>query len=408
MFNVPPQPLDSAAVQRKYEALADLLSERERRVWAATEARELGRGGITCVCKATGLDRSTVHAGLLELEGEGVVPDRQRRPGAGRKGLHQKHPKIVRRLEALVESTTRGDPRSPLRWTCKSTRKLSDELSAQGFEASPASIHRMLVGLGYSLKTNRKTKEGKQHPDRNDQFEYISQRVKEYQTAQQPVISVDTKKKELVGEFKNVGAEWQGKGTNTNVRVHDFAEKLKGKAIKAIPYGVYDMSANAGWVNVGTDHDTSEFAVESIRQWWRRMGKLAYAKATDVLITADGGGSNGYRSRLWKVQLQKLADETRLRVGVSHFPPGTSKWNRIEHRMFCHITMNWRGQPLIGYEAIINLIANTTTKAGLKLKARLDRRQYELGIKVSDEQMARVNLIQDVFHGEWNYTIVPS
>lgn len=396
-----------ATLHQKYAALAAVLDERSRRLWAATEARAIGRGGQTLVAKATGLSRNTIASGLRELASESPpVPGRGRvrRPGGGRKTLSKQDPTLVGDLEALVEPTTRGDPQSPLRWTCKSVRQIALELQRQGHRVGRQKVADLLHQLGYSLQANRKTKEGTSHPDRNAQFEYINEQVRAFQEREQPVVSVDTKKKELVGDFKNGGREWQPKGQPEEVRVHDFADKDLGKVI---PYGVYDRVANVGWVSVGVDHDTAEFAAESLRRWWVKMGSRQYPNARELLVTADGGGSNSSRSRLWKVALQRLAEETRLCISVCHFPPGTSKWNQIEHRMFSHISMNWRGRPLTSHDVIVNLIAHTTTSQGLEIQAEIDTNQYPTGIKVSEEEFNSVQLSKAEFHGEWNYTIKP-
>jgi len=402
--------MDSAAALRsKFRALEPWFDEASLRVWAAVEARSLGRGGVSAVARATGLSRTTIHAGLAQLEAKGKkkapargAGGRIRAPGGGRKKLAIKDPALLRDLEALVEPLARGDPQSPLRWTCKSTTRLAAELNRKAHRVSQRSVCDLLADLDYSLQSTRKTREGAQHPDRDAQFAYIAKRVAQFQAAGQPVISVDTKKKELLGDFANAGREWRPKGQPEAVRVHDFADERLGKVV---PYGVYDLSANAGWVSVGIDHDTAEFAVESIRRWWREMGAPLYPRAKRLLITADCGGSNGHRLRLWKVELQKLANEARLELHVSHFPPGTSKWNKIEHRMFCHITQNWRGRPLLSRQVVVNLIGHTTTGEGLRIKARLDTRRYAAGIKVSDQQLAAVNLKPDPFHGEWNYAV---
>jgi hypothetical protein len=394
----------------KYQALASEMDERTRRLWAASEARALGYGGITVVAEATGMAISTIRAGLRELSGEssesvseGESSERRvRRPGAGRKRVTEVDPTVTKALEALVGSTARGDPVSPLLWTCKSTRILAKELTRQGHVVSHTTVASLLDDLGYSLQSNRKTREGSSHPDRNAQFEHIAAKVRAFQRRGQPVISVDAKKKESVGDFKNGGREWRHRGDPIPVRVHDFVDKKLGKAN---PYGVFDMTRNSGWVSVGTDHDTAEFAVQTIRHWWRQMGRRAYPRARELLITADSGGSNGNRSRLWKARLQQLADETGLCVSVSHFPPGTSKWNKIEHQMFCHITRNWRGRPLETLGVIVNLISNTTTERGLRIRAALDTQRYPHGIKVTDEEMSELNITPDSFHGEWNYVI---
>lgn len=393
-------------IRTKYEALLPLMDERFRRVWAGLEAEVYGDGGITMVARATGLSRTTIRAGRDEvragLSNEEVV--KVRRSGAGRPKLEVVSPELPAALEALVEPVTRGDPQSPLRWTSKSTRRLADELSEQGYQVSPQKVGQLLHELGYSLQATHKTTEGKQSPDRNAQFEFLNERVDAYQARGAPVISVDTKKKELVGDFKNAGREWRPASEPVPVRVHDFIDPALGKVI---PYGIYDLAANTGWVNLGIDHDTPEFAVASIEQWWRHMGSKVYSDSTELLITADCGGSNSYRSRLWKAELQRLADETGLTIGVSHFPPGTSKWNKIEHRLFCHITQNWRGQPLLDHETIINLIGSTRTTKGLRVEARLDQQTYALGIKVPEAEMTELRIITEAFHGEWNYTILP-
>jgi Rhodopirellula transposase DDE domain len=396
------------AIKAKYEALKSELDERARRLWAATEALSLGHGGIATVARATGLAASTVRLGKQELTSPSQVsaaPRRLRRQGAGRKSLTTQDQTLLKALDALVEPTTRGDPMSPLRWTCKSTRRLAKELGQQGHHVSHSKVGQLLKALHYSLQGTRKTREGASHPDRNAQFEYINAQVKDFQQRGQPVISVDTKKKELVGDFANGGREYQPQGVPERVRVHDFVDKRLGKAI---PYGVYDMTHNCGWVSVGVDHDTAAFAVATVQQWWQRMGQQMYPQAQHVLITADGGGSNGSRSRLWKVELQRFSDATGLAVSVCHFPPGTSKWNKIEHRLFCHITENWRGRPLVSQEVIVNLLANTTTAAGLRVEAALDPTPYETGKKVSDAELAQVNLSPAHFHGnDWNYVIKP-
>lgn len=396
-----------ASVRKKYERLALVMDERVRRLWAGAEAEELGRGGIAIVEQATGMSRTTVRAGRDELRrgalGDSVVAIR--RAGAGRPRLEDSQPELRRKLEMLVGPSTRGDPQSPLQWTATSTRELSRALAKQGLQASPQKVAVLLHQQGYSLQSARKTIEGKQHPDRNAQFEFINERVRAYQRRGQPVISVDTKKKELIGDFKNAGKEWRPKGKPERVRVHDFVDPALGKAI---PYGVYDIAKDEAWVSVGTDHDTADFAVESIWQWWTRMGRKAYPDATELLITADGGGSNSYRTKLWKMALQKLADRTGLQIGVSHFPPGTSKWNKIEHRLFCHITENWRGRPLVDHETIVQLIAATRTSKGLKVKAAIDKRTYPTGIEVPDEELRKLRLKPGRFHGEWNYSIAPT
>ena len=390
----------------KYQHLNPVMDERVRRLWAGAEALAYGPGGLSAVAAATGLSRTTIREGIRELQAgvsqETVV--HVRRPGGGRKSLEHQDPELKEALERLVEPVTRGDPESPLRWTAKSTRKLAEELTAAGHPVSPQKVGRLLKEVGYSLQSNQKTLEGKTHPDRNAQFEFINARTEEFQAAGQPVISVDTKKKELVGDFKNGGREWRPQGEPEQVRTHDFIDPELGKAI---PYGVYDVTRNQGWVNVGIDHDTPEFAVESIRRWWRCMGRQCYPEATALLITADSGGSNSYRARAWKTELQRLADETNLTISVSHFPPGTSKWNKIEHRLFCHITENWRARPLVDHETVVQLIGNTRTQAGLRVRARLDTHSYSIGIRIPDEILSAVALEREDFHGEWNYTILP-
>jgi transposase len=403
------RPGAEAVLRAKYAALAPVLNERSRRLWAAAEARALGQGGQTLLAKVAGMSRSTLYQGLQELA-QGADPDppwgeRVRSPGGGRKPLTEHQPLLPQALEALVEPMSRGDPQSPLRWTCKSVRQLAAELSTQGMHIGRQKVAELLHDLGYSLQANRKTKDGTAHPDRNAQFAYINTQVQVFQECGHPVVSVDAKKKELVGEFKNGGREWEPQGHSRAVRVHDFVDPQLGKAI---PYGVYDLTANAGWVSVGTNHDTAAFAVETLRRWWRQMGAPLYAKADALLITADGGGSNGSRCRLWKVSLQQLADELGLRIAVCHFPPGTSKWNKIEHRLFSHITLNWRGCPLTSLEVIVNLIAHTTTRQGLSVQADLNTNHYPTGIVVTDPQLAAVNLQKAEFHGDWNYTIHPN
>jgi hypothetical protein len=422
-------------IQKKYQALYPFLNERQRRLWAATEAQAVGHGGVTLVSQATGLGRKAIHRGLRELEtistetpeplpaeaatdeeedppsegsSEGIavlLPGRLRLPGGGRKRLTVKDPTILEDLETLVDPVTRGDPISPLRWTCKSLEKLAEALRDQGHRVSPRKVADLLRELGYSLQGNRKSREEASHPDRNAQFERINADTQAFQERGQPVISVDTKKKELVGAFHQGGREWQPKGTPQEVAVHDFPDKELGKAI---PYGVYDLARNEGWVSVGCDHDTAAFAVRTIRTWWERMGQPTYPEGTELLIIADGGGSNGSRSRLWKRELQRWADETGLTVTVRHFPPGTSKWNKIEHRMFCHLTENWRGRPLVSHEVIVDLIGSTTTRNGLRIQAELDRGSYPTGRAVSNDEFAQIRLEPDAVHGEWNYTIHPT
>lgn len=391
-----------ADIVEKYAALAPLLDERMRRLWAAAESRAIGYGGDAVISAATGIARETIRKGRHELEHGAVRTGRIRRPGAGRPGIEVAQRGVTAALEELVEPLTRGDPMSPLRWTCKSKAMLAAALAKKGWTISATKVGRLLHELGYSLQSVRKTVEGTSHPDRNAQFEHINATAGRFLRRKQPVISVDTKKKELVGNFKNGGREWQPKGTPDKALVHDFPDDAIGKAI---PYGVYDMARNEAWVSVGRDHDTPAFAVASIRQWWKMMGKPAYPKATALLITADAGGSNGYRARAWKIELQNLADDLKLRIRVCHFPPGTSKWNKIEHRLFCHITMNWRGKPLRTFETIVNLIGHTRTDAGLRVKARLDKRKYPTGAEITKTQMENLALHPHSFHGEWNYEL---
>ncbi|PTQ86722.1 DDE family transposase, partial [Nitrosomonas nitrosa] len=395
-------------IRIRFNKLAWTLDERMRRLFAAAEASALGRGGITKVAQATGVSRRAIHVGLRELsdlkEPVKNPPKRIRKEGAGRKSVIQTDVGLMSALEKLVEPMTRGDPESPLRWTCKSLRTLAGELSANGHPVSYPVVGDLLRELGYSLQANRKVLEGSDHPDRNAQFEFINEQTTQQLMAGNPVISVDTKKKELVGAYKNNGTTWCPEGKPEQVKVHDFVDKELGRAN---PYGVYDVGSNTGWVSVGTDHDTASFAVETIRRWWRTMGRQSYPAASKLMITADGGGSNGSRVRLWKMELQRLADEIRIPIHVSHLPPGTSKWNKIEHRLFSYISMNWRGRPLISHEVIINLIAGTTTRKGLKVHAELDDSLYPTGIKVSDDEFKQIHLTRNMFHGEWNYRIDP-
>jgi transposase len=403
-----------ATVAEKYDTLLPMMNERMRRTWAACEAMCLGRGGISAVARETGLSHNTIRRGIREIQMQ--MPhlvecidvqtgQRIREPGGGRRPRTDEDQTLLRDLQELLEPVTRGDPMSPLLWTSRSTRKLTGELQRRGHQVSRMTVYRLLHQLGSSLQANRKTREGESHPDRDGQFEHINRKVQAFRRRGQPVISVDTKKRELVGDFKNPGREWRPQGKPQQVRMHDFRDPDLGVAI---PYGVYDVWDNQGWVSVGIDHDTAVFAVATIRRWWRRMGQRVYPEAKKLLITADAGGSNGSRSRLWKLSLQELADETGLAITVCHLPPGTSKWNKIEHRMFCHITENWRGQPLVSHGVIVNLIGHTTTTKGLRIKAAIDRGSYDQGVKVSAKEFAGVELLPDRFHGEWNYTIRPS
>lgn len=392
-------------IREKYAALAAHLTERGRRIWAATEARSSGRGGIAAAYRATGITDKTIRRGMRELRGgRGAETGRIRHVGGGRKRLTEHDPTLVQELERLVDPVTRGDPESPLLWTSKSTYHLSEALQRHGHPISQRSVYTLLRESGYTLQVNRKRDEGASHPDRNAQFEYIYQKVQSFLARTQPVISVDAKKKENLGNFKNPGQDYHPAGQAPRVRVYDFPDPALGKAI---PYGVYDLAKDQGWVSVGISHDTAEFAVATIRAWWRQMGKPLYKHATELYITADGGGSNGSRVRLWKTELQRLANALHLTIHVSHFPPGTSKWNKIEHRMFSFISKNWRGRPLLDRVTVVNLIGNTKTKTGLTIRARLDTKRYEKGRRVSDHVLRRVNLHCDLFHGEWNYSIAP-
>ena len=403
---------DAAArrqIKARYRSLEALMDERLRRQWAATEAQAYGRGGLSAVSSAVGMSRNTIRKGLVELAARkknprAPVTARVRKEGGGRKRLTEIDPGLAGALDQLVEPTCRGDPMSPLRWTCKSTVNLAEALTRQGHPVGAWTVGALLREAGYSLQSNRKTKEGGAHPDRNAQFEYINRSVEQFQQRGQPVISVDTKKKELVGRFKNGGREWQPKGAPEEVLIHDFVDEQLGKVI---PYGVFDLSLNEGWVSVGIDHDTAQFAVQAIGRWWQKMGAKRYPRARELLISADGGGSNGSRCRLWKVALQDLATRVGLPIQVRHFPPGTSKWNKIEHRMFSHITGNWRGRPLVSHEVIINLIARTKTRGGLRIRAELDKGKYPIGLKVTDAQLNALNLKLAAFHGDWNYAILP-
>jgi hypothetical protein len=401
-----------AAVRNKYQALRPVLDEKVRRRWAACEAMAIGWGGITVVAEATGLSRPTIRAGLAEVRGgasdaeEDPAAERQRlrQVGGGRRRVTESDPGLLKALQALLEASTRGEPQSPLLWTSKSTRHLAKALAHQGHQVSHHTVARLLEDLHYSLQANRKTQEGRSHPDRNAPFEHINKQVQAFQKRGQPVVSVDAKKKALIGAFKNAGREWPPQGQPVKVRSKDCVDQHLGKGI---PSGVYDITANNGWVSVGMDHDTAQFASESRRRWWQQMGSRVYPKAKELLVMADAGGSNGYRIRLWTVALQELADAIGLRISVGHFPPGTSKWNKIAHRMFCHITEHWRGKPLVSRAVIVNLIGNTKTRTGLTIHAELDENAYPTGIKVSDAELAAVRIKRAKFHGDWNYTISP-
>jgi hypothetical protein len=394
-------------LRSKYQSLVGELDERGRRRWAAVEARSLGRGGITAVARATGLSDRTVRTGIGELQAGVRWPEgRQRQAGGGRKAVQEKAPEVMKALESLVEPVTRGDPQSPLKWTCKSTRELAKELKKLGHPVSRTTVAKLLKAAGYSLQANRKTIEGAQHPDRNAQFAHINRRVKAQQRAGQPALSVDTKKKETIGNYKNPGQTWRRKGEPLKVKTHDFPDKTNGKAV---PYGVYDIGKNEAWVNVGISHDTAQFAVASLRAWWQRLGRRRYQRThvQRLLVTADSGGSNGPRNRRWKYELQKLADKLGMAIEVCHFPPGTSKWNKIEHRVFCHITRTWRAQPLESYEIVVQLIGSTRTETGLAVHATLDANDYPKGLQVSDKEYLALNIQPGRFHGDWNYTILP-
>lgn len=400
-------------MKAKYKLLSSLVNERALRICMAADALALGHGGVSFIANTTGASRTTIHAGIREIKlqnnsvdekDEPPALERIRKPGGGRKRLKNKNEKILKDLDALVDPATRGDPMSPLRWTCKSTTNLAIELQKNGHKVSQSTVWRLLEELGYSMQSNRKIQEGADHEDRDDQFNFIYRSINSFMESGCPVISVDTKKKENIGEYKNVGREWQKKQQPVKVNVHDFPDKELGKAI---PYGVYDIGRNEGWVSVGVTHDTSEFAVETIRRWWFNMGRHVYPNAEKILITADGGGSNGSRVRLWKIELQKFANEIKKELHVCHFPPGTSKWNKIEHRMFCHITENWRGRPLTSRIAVVNLISNTRTQSGLSIQAEIDERRYETGKRVTDEELDALAVTRCDFHGEWNYFISP-
>lgn len=399
--------IDEAAIAARYQAISPLLDERARRLMAGTEALAIGRGGVAAVARATGLALTTVTRGVADVRaGERIDRGRVRRSGAGRPPIEQRDPTLRGDLEALIEPTTRGDPESPLRWTTRSVRSLAAELRRQGHAVSHQTVSELLHDLGYSLQSNRKVLEGASHPDRDAQFRHIHAAVQLQLSLGEPVISVDTKKKELVGPFRNTGRELRPKGDPERVLIHDFVIDDADHG-RVSPYGVYDLAANEAWVSVGTDHDTAAFAVESIRRWWRTMGAPLYPDATRLLVTADAGGSNGARLRLWKLELQRFADETGLEIAVHHFPPGTSKWNRIEHRLFSAITQNWRGKPLVSHEAIVSLIAATTTRTGLRVRSALDTNAYPAGLRVTDAEMESLYLRRDAFHGEWNYTLIP-
>jgi len=404
--------VDHEDIRQRFRSLSAFLDERMRRLVAAAESAAIGYGGVSVVARATGVSRRAITEGRRELSQQKVSREplpsqsRIRRKGAGRKRTVDKDPSLRQDLDRLVDPATRGDPESPLRWTCKSVRILAEELRREGHAVSHQTVAELLHEMDYSLQANQKKLEGSQHADRNQQFEYINGKAQRYLKQGEPVISVDTKKKELVGDFKNPGREWQPRGQPDKVRVHDFQIRQPENG-KVAPYGVYDLGRNAGWVSVGVDHDTAEFAVESIRRWWRWMGPRSYPKATRLLITADSGGSNGARVRLWKWELQQLADETGLEIAVCHFPPGTSKWNKIEHRLFSFISQNWRGKPLVSHQVIIDLIAATTTTTGLTVKSKIDANIYERGLRVSDQQMAELQLRREKFHGDWNYKLLP-
>src|SRR5579864_2175316 len=399
--------IDSAqtrAARKRYKAMAPVLDEQSRRRFVALEAQALGRGGVSLMARITGLSRRTIYHGLCDIQSrESPGPGRVRKRGGGRKSKVLEDPTLVADLRKLVEPMTRGDPMQRLLWTCRSLRNLVKELAAEGHTVSPTVVGNLLRDIGYSLQANSKTREGDQHIDRDAQFRYINARATSFLIANEPVISVDTKKKELVGSFKNNGREWRPKGIPEEVKVHDFLDPKLGRAV---PYGVYDINNNVGWVSVGTDHDTACFAVNAIRRWWKMMGKRRHPQARRLMITADGGGSNGYRVRLWKTELQRLANDLRLPITVCHMPPGTSKWNKIEHRLFSFITINWRGKPLRSYRTIVQLIAATTTETGLTVRAELDENKYPKGVKISDAELAAVNLQRHTFHGDWNYTIL--
>lgn len=393
-----------ASEKSKFEAIKDCLTEKGRRLWSAAEALSFGQKGVLLVHKATNISRTTIYQGIKEIKTDQSLSSGIRNKGSGRKKLKNTQENLLNNLNALIDPTTRGDPESPLRWTCKSTRNLANELKTQGNDVSHMTVARLLRELDYSLQVNKKTLEGTQHEDRDAQFKYINSSVLTLQGNNQPTISVDTKKKEIIGPYKNNGKDLCKKGQPTKVNTHDFPDKRLGKVA---PYGIYDIGKNNGWVSVGVSADTAEFAVNSIRTWWYKMGEVSYPSATELLITADCGGSNGYRVRLWKYELQKLADELKLKIHVRHFPPGTSKWNKIEHKLFSYISQNWRGMPLISREAVVNLIAKTKTSTGLLVRSVLDENEYKKGKKISDDEVATLNIKGDIFHPEWNYTISP-
>lgn len=397
--------VDLNVLAQKFSTLLPVLDERQRRLYLGTEARALGRGGIEAVARAAGVSRRVVRVGRQEVEGPLEPTQRVRRPGGGRKPLPETDPTLLADLESLVDPDTRGDPSSPLRWTCKSTRRLAAALSERGHRISASGVRRLLRQLGYRMQANAKTREGKQHPDRDAQFHYLNEQVREHIGEGAPVLSVDTKKKELVGNDKNGGQEWQPTGEPEEVNVHDFPDPDVGKAI---PYGLYDVAQSTGWVSVGQDHDTAAFAVDTVRRWWQGEGRLTYGEAHRLLLCADSGGSNGYRVRAWKTELAHLAEETGLAITVCHLPPGTSKWNKVEHRLFAHISMNWRGRPLTSHEAVVDLIGATTTTTGLQVHAELNDGTYPTKVRVSDEELAAVPITPHAFHGEWNYTIAPA
>jgi len=400
---------DDQKLLSKFKQLSLYLNERALRIWAACEALSLPRGGVSRLSKITGISRTTIYQGIDEIKKKKTKKfieqiKRIRMAGGGRKSVLDHDQTLLNDLEYLIDSTSRGDPMNPLQWTCKSTYNLSEELNKMGHKISQRTVYNLLHEMHYSMQSDRKTKEGTNNPDRDAQFDYISKKVLDFQIKNQPVISVDSKKKEAIGEFKNNGKEWRKKGDPVEVNMHDFPDKKLGKVA---PYGIYDITENKGWVSVGISNDTAEFAVESIRNWWKEMGRKVYSHASELLITADAGGSNGAHTGLWKKELRKLSDELNLEINVCHFPPGTSKWNKIEHRMFCYITQNWRGRPLISREVVVNLIGHTTSKSGLEIKAKLDENDYKKGVKVTKKELKTLEIIEDSFHGDWNYKIKP-